>query len=85
MIGSSRPNIACWDQLQANTDSARRTFSTRLMIRSFRRCPRRDKDLTFDAPRYQSFTWEAFRRRRGAGDYEDLGEEVQISHYRVPD
>ena len=46
--------------------------------------PSRDKDLTFDAPRYQSFTWEAFRRRRGAGDYEDLGEEVQISHYRVP-
>ena len=46
--------------------------------------PSEDKDLTFDAPRYQSFTWEAFRRRRGAGDYEDLGEEVQISHYRVP-
>jgi hypothetical protein len=45
--------------------------------------PSEDKDLTFDAPRYQSFTWEAFRRRRGAGDYEDLGEEVQISHYRV--
>jgi len=46
--------------------------------------PSSDKDLTFDEQRYQSFTWEAFRRRRGAGDFEDLGEEVQISHYRVP-
>ena len=46
--------------------------------------PANDKDATLDAPRYQSFTWETFRRRRGAGDYEDLGEEIQISHYRVP-
>lgn len=34
-------------------------------------------------PRYRAFTWEAFRSRRGAGDYEDLGEEVQISQYRI--
>jgi hypothetical protein len=36
-----------------------------------------------DQPRYRGFTWEEFRSRRGAGDYKDLGEEVQISHYRI--
>ena len=36
-----------------------------------------------DKPRYRGFTWEEFRRRRRAGDYQDLGEEVQISHYRI--
>ena len=36
-----------------------------------------------DGPRYKGFTWEEFRSRRGAGDYEDLGEEVQISQFRV--
>jgi isopenicillin N synthase-like dioxygenase len=36
-----------------------------------------------DKPRYRGFTWEEFRSRRGAGDYQDLGEEVQISHYRI--
>ena len=36
-----------------------------------------------DGPRYKAFTWEEFRSRRGAGDYEDLGEEVQISQFRV--
>jgi len=45
--------------------------------------PSKDKGSIFDEPRYRGFTWEAFRRRRGAGDYEDLGEDVQISHYRV--
>ena len=36
-----------------------------------------------NGPRYKGFTWEEFRSRRGAGDYEDLGEEVQISQFRV--
>jgi|TARA_B110000971_G_scaffold218172_1_gene256460 isopenicillin N synthase-like dioxygenase len=36
-----------------------------------------------EGPRYRGFTWEEFRSRRGAGDYADLGEEVQISQYRI--
>jgi isopenicillin N synthase-like dioxygenase len=34
-------------------------------------------------PRYRAIRWGEFRRRRSAGDYADLGEEVQISHYRL--
>lgn len=45
--------------------------------------PSKPGDSSGDQPRYRGFTWEEFRRRRGAGDYEDLGEEVQISHYRI--
>ena len=33
--------------------------------------------------RYRSINWGEFRAARAAGDYSDLGEEVQISHYRV--
>ena len=33
--------------------------------------------------RYHSINWGEFRAARAAGDYGDLGEEVQISHYRV--
>lgn len=40
-------------------------------------------DSNDDQPRYRGFTWKEFRGRRQAGDYEDLGEEVQISHYRI--
>jgi len=32
-------------------------------------------------PRYRTINWGEFRARRVAGDYADLGEEVQISHY----
>ncbi len=42
-----------------------------------------EEDSVSEVARYRSFTWEEFRRRRGAGDYEDLGEEVQISQYRL--
>lgn len=31
---------------------------------------------------YQPISWREFRAMRAAGDYADLGEEVQISHYR---
>jgi isopenicillin N synthase-like dioxygenase len=31
--------------------------------------------------RYRPINWGEFRARRAAGDYTDLGEEVQISHY----
>ena len=40
-------------------------------------------DSNDDQPRYRVFTWKEFHGRRQAGDYEDLGEEVQISRYRV--
>lgn len=34
-------------------------------------------------PRYRTINWGEFRARRSAGDYADVGEEVQISHYRI--
>jgi len=34
-------------------------------------------------PRYRPISWGEFRSARAAGDYADLGEEVQISHYRM--
>jgi isopenicillin N synthase-like dioxygenase len=33
--------------------------------------------------RYRPIRWGDFRARRAAGDYADLGEEVQISHYAI--
>jgi len=35
--------------------------------------------------RYRPILWREFRSLRAAGDYADLGEEVQISHYRQPE
>ena len=32
--------------------------------------------------RYEPIPWREFRELRAAGDYADLGEEVQIAHYR---
>jgi isopenicillin N synthase-like dioxygenase len=32
--------------------------------------------------RYRRIGWREFRTLRAAGDYADLGEEIQISHYR---
>ena len=34
-------------------------------------------------PRYRPIPWAEFRRLRAAGDYADVGEEVQISRYRI--
>ena len=36
-----------------------------------------------EPPHYRPIPWSEFRSLRSAGDYADLGEEVQISHYRV--
>lgn len=36
-----------------------------------------------DPPRYRLIRWEDFRAARAAGDYADVGEEIQIAHYRV--
>lgn len=36
-----------------------------------------------DAARYRPVNWGEFRRRRAAGDYADLGEEVQVEQYRI--
>jgi isopenicillin N synthase-like dioxygenase len=35
------------------------------------------------APRYKPINWGAFRAGRAAGDYADLGNEIQISDFRV--
>jgi isopenicillin N synthase-like dioxygenase len=35
-------------------------------------------------PVYRRINWGEFRALRAAGDYADCGEEVQISHYRIP-
>jgi isopenicillin N synthase-like dioxygenase len=34
-------------------------------------------------PRYRAINWGEFRARRAAGDYADVGQEVQISDYRT--
>lgn len=39
--------------------------------------------LTSAPARYRDIKWQEFRNMRAAGDYADLGEEVQISHYRI--
>ena len=37
-----------------------------------------------DRPFYRSVNWGEFRAARAAGDYANLGNEVQISDYRIP-
>ena len=40
--------------------------------------------VTADRPaRYRPIVWREFRALRAAGDYADLGEEIQITHYRT--
>ena len=40
--------------------------------------------VTDDHPaRYRPITWREFRTLRAAGDYADIGEEIQIAHYRT--
>jgi isopenicillin N synthase-like dioxygenase len=54
-------------------------------------CPAYDADYaplpgTVDAahpPRYRPINWGEFRARRAAGDYANLGEEVQLAHYAL--
>ncbi|MEE2902894.1 MAG: 2OG-Fe(II) oxygenase family protein [Myxococcota bacterium] len=36
-----------------------------------------------ERPRYKEINWGAFREGRAAGDYADVGDEIQIAHYRV--
>ena len=36
-----------------------------------------------ETPLYRPINWGEFRLKRFAGDYADVGEEVQIAHYRV--
>ena len=38
---------------------------------------------TNESPRYREINWGAFREGRAAGDYADVGDEIQIAHYRV--
>ncbi len=42
-----------------------------------------DCEPLVDMPRYRPVNWGQFRASRAAGDYANLGEEVQISHYRI--
>lgn len=40
--------------------------------------------VTADHPaRYRPINWREFRTLRAAGDYADIGEEIQIAHYRT--
>jgi isopenicillin N synthase-like dioxygenase len=41
------------------------------------------KPLTAEVPVYRTVNWQEFRSGRAAGDYADLGEEIQISQYRL--
>jgi isopenicillin N synthase-like dioxygenase len=36
-----------------------------------------------DPPHYRPINWGEFRAGRAAGDYADLGEEIQIAHFRL--
>jgi isopenicillin N synthase-like dioxygenase len=38
---------------------------------------------TSEPARYRPIRWGEFRANRSAGDYADVGEEIQISHYRI--
>ena len=38
---------------------------------------------TANPARYKPISWAEFRRMRAMGDYDDYGEEIQISHFRV--
>ena len=35
-------------------------------------------------PRYRQINWGEFRAQRSAGDYADLGTEIQISDFAIP-
>lgn len=39
--------------------------------------------LVGDKPLYRTINWQEFRSGRAAGDYADIGEEIQISHFRI--
>ncbi len=39
--------------------------------------------LNSETPHYRSINWGEFRSGRAAGDYADLGEEIQITHFRI--
>ncbi|MFN3237346.1 MAG: 2OG-Fe(II) oxygenase family protein [Pseudomonadales bacterium] len=41
------------------------------------------KPLIGGSPVYRTVNWQEFRSGRAAGDYADLGEEIQISQYRL--
>ncbi|MEC9388481.1 MAG: 2OG-Fe(II) oxygenase family protein [Myxococcota bacterium] len=36
-----------------------------------------------ETPRYRAINWGEFRQGRAAGDYADVGEEIQIAHFRI--
>jgi hypothetical protein len=46
-------------------------------------CLSNDSEQTCAAPLYSPIQWGMFRRRRFEGDFADVGEEVQIEHFRL--
>jgi len=71
-------------RVQANSSSAR--YSAPFFYNPSYDCD--VKPLAFDIPsfgdnaNYKTINWGEFRSKRFAGDFADLGEEVQISNYR---
>lgn len=48
--------------------------------------PSYDTDITplpAEPPKYRTINWGAFRRARSAGDYADVGKEIQIADFRI--
>ena len=39
--------------------------------------------LLGDKPRYRTLNWGEYRSKRAAGDYANLGEEIQVDDYRI--
>jgi isopenicillin N synthase-like dioxygenase len=48
-------------------------------------CLSNDSEQTCAAPLYSPIQWGMFRKRRFEGDFADVGEEVQIEHFRLKD
>lgn len=70
----------------ANKTSERYSFpfffapSYDTIIQPLEQCVTKERPL-----RYRPINWGYFRSQRFAGDYADVGEEIQITHYEIKD
>lgn len=83
-VWSNDRYTAALHRVLANTDSER--FSIPFFFTPAYSAEYAPLPTTIEAahgPRYRAINWGEFYRKRTAGDYADLGEEVQITHYRT--
>jgi isopenicillin N synthase-like dioxygenase len=75
---------AALHRVLASSDAER--FSVPFFLNPSRDASYAPLPTTIDAQhpaRYRAINWHEFRARRAAGDYADLGEEIQITAYRI--